>query len=300
MTTDGVAVGVDVGGTKILATAIGRTGTAPIGDCRLSTPATAQDLVDAIEEAAVTAAAEAGGAIGAIGVGVPGLVDHNGVMRFAANLRGITELPLRALLADRLGVQAVVDNDANVAAWGERVAGAGDGCNNMLMVTIGTGIGGGIVLDGALYRGAHGMAGEIGHIVVQLDGEQCQCGQRGCWERYASGSALGRVARAAGFASGEDVVTKAAAGDIAAIEAMNTFTRWMAIGIAALVNVLDPEIIVIGGGLVEAGDLLLTPLRDWLDRLIEGSEHRPSVPLALATLGERAGAIGAALLARAL
>ncbi len=108
---------------------------------------------------------------------------------------------------ERLGVAVTIDNDANVAAWGERVAGAGENADHMLMVTLGTGVGGGLVLDGQLYRGAHGMAGEIGHFVVQLDGEPCQCGQRGCWERYASGTALGRIAREAGFESGEDVVT---------------------------------------------------------------------------------------------
>jgi glucokinase len=168
------------------------------------------------------------------------------------------------------------------------------------MVTIGTGIGGGIVLGGELYRGAHGMAGEIGHTVVQLDGEPCQCGQNGCWERYASGTALGRIARDAGFKGGEDVVARAANGDAAALDVLNTFARWMAIGLAGLVNVLDPEVVVLGGGLVEAGELLLAPLRDWLSRLIEGGEHRPPVPLLPATLGERAGAIGAALLARGL
>ena len=280
--------------------AIGDVGSDVIGEHRVPTPISGEGLLDAIVETATIAAKEAGAPLGAVAVGVPGLVDSDGVMRFAANLPGVVELPLRAELTARLGVPVSVDNDANVAAWGERVAGAGAGADNLLMVTLGTGIGGGIVFRGELYRGAHGMAGEIGHFVVALDGEQCQCGQRGCWERYASGSALGRQAREAGFATGEEAVERAAQGNAEALEVMSTFTHWMAIGLAGLVNVLDPALIVLGGGLVEAGDLLLTPLREWCGRLIEGSEHRPAIPIVPATLGERAGGIGAALLARDL
>ena len=299
MTTDEkVFVGVDVGGTKVLALAIGASGDDVRGDARTPTPDSADQLVDVIVDTATTAAKEAGAPLGALCVGVPGLVDAQGVMRFAANLPGLVELPLRQIFGERLGVPVVIDNDANVAAWGERCTGAGEGADDLLMVTIGTGIGGGIVLGGELYRGAHGMAGEIGHTVVQLDGEPCQCGQRGCWEKYASGTALNRIAREAGFDSSEMVVARAGENDETALEVMNTFTRWMAIGLAGLVNILDPSVVVLGGGLIEAGDLLLTPLRDWMAKLVEGGEHRPPVPLLPATLGERAGAIGAALLAR--
>jgi glucokinase len=170
----------------------------------------------------------------------------------------------------------------------------------MLMVTLGTGIGGGIVLDGHLYRGAHGMAGEIGHSVVQLDGEPCPCGQKGCWERYASGSALGRIAKEAGFDSGEAVVKLATDGDGAALDVWQTWVQWVAIGMAGLANTLDPSIIVMGGGLIETGDLLMQPLRERFGDLLEGGPHRPEVPILPATLGERAGAIGAALIARDL
>jgi glucokinase len=300
LTDDSVAVGVDVGGTKVLAVALGTDGFEPVGECRLPTPHTGDELIDTIVRAAGNAAAEAGKSIGGVAVGVPGLVDSNGVMRFAANLPGVFELPLKAQLTERLGVSASVDNDANVAAWGERVAGAGEGADDLLMVTLGTGIGGGIVLDGHLYRGAHGMAGEIGHFVVDSDGIACQCGQRGCWERYASGSALGRMARDAGFDSGEQVVEAAASGDEGAVRLFHDYTRWVAIGLAGLANILDPSVIVLGGGLIEAGALLLDPLRQQLLELIEGGAHRPMLPLVAATLGERAGAIGAALLAREL
>jgi glucokinase len=297
-TEDRAYVGVDVGGTKVLAVALGAFGNDVRGEARTPTPDSADALVDVIVDTATTAAEEAGAPLGALSVGVPGLVDADGVMRFAANLPGLVELPLRTIFSDRLGVPVVVDNDANVAAWGERCAGAGGGADDLLLVTIGTGIGGGIVLGGNLYRGAHGMAGEIGHTVVELDGEPCSCGQRGCWEKYASGTALNRIARDAGFDSSEMVVARAGEGDEAALDVMNTFTHWMAIGLAGLVNILDPSVVVLGGGLVEAGDLLLNPLRDWMGKLVEGSEHRPAIPLLPATLGERAGAIGAALLAR--
>ena len=299
MTTERVYVGVDVGGTKVLALALGESGDASVlGDARIPTPENSDALIDVICDAANTAARAAGAPLAGMAVGVPGLVDADGVMRFAANLPGMTELPLRKIFSERLGVPVIVDNDANVAAWGERCAGAGNNADDLLMVTIGTGIGGGIVLGGQLYRGAHGMAGEIGHTVVELDGVPCQCGQRGCWEKYASGTALNRIARDAGFDSSEMVVARAGENDETALEVMNTFTRWMAIGLAGLVNILDPSVVVMGGGLIEAGDLLLKPLRDWMGKLIEGSEHRPSVEVLPATLGERAGAIGAGLLAR--
>ncbi len=289
---------MDVGGTKVLALALHGDSLEPVGECRVPTPDSGDGLVESIAAAALDAAKDAGAKIGSIAAGVPGLVDDQGVMRFAANLPNVSELALRDLLHDRFDVPVAIDNDANAAAWGERVAGAGEGADHMLMVTLGTGVGGGIVLDGHLYRGAHGMAGEIGHFVVQLDGVQCSCGQRGCWEKYASGSALGRIAREAGFESGEAVVAAAGAGGAKALKVLDQFTRWVAIGMAGLANTLDPAVIVIGGGLVEAGDLLLAPMRQHFNDLIEGGEHRPEVPIRPASLGERAGAIGAALIAR--
>ncbi|MEY2398996.1 MAG: glucokinase [Actinomycetota bacterium] len=302
MTEATVAVGIDVGGTKVLALALTASGDSlePVGQCRVPTPDSGDGLIEAITTAARDAAADAGAAISALATGVPGLVDDHGVMRFAANLPAVRELPLRELLHARFDVPVAVDNDANAAAWGERVAGAGEGADHMLMVTLGTGVGGGIVLDGHLYRGAHGMAGEIGHFVVKLDGEACSCGQHGCWERYASGTALGRIAKEAGFESGEAVVSAAGSRDAGALDVLDTFTRWVAIGLAGLANTLDPALIVIGGGLVEVGDLLLAPLRRHFGELIEGGEHRPEVPIRPAKLGEQAGAIGAALIAREL
>ncbi|MEJ7582766.1 MAG: ROK family protein [Acidimicrobiales bacterium] len=184
------------------------------------------------------------------------------------------------------------------------------------MITLGTGIGAGITVKGEVLRGANGFAGEPGHMVVNPNGPPCPCGRRGCWERYASGSGLGRLAREAahaGLASGvvalaggecenvrgEHVTAAAESGDPAALKVLEDFGWWVALGIANLVNVLDSEVIVIGGGLVEAGDLVLDPTRRAYAELVLAAEHRPPVDIVSAQLGEHAGAIGAALLAAA-
>jgi glucokinase len=186
-----------------------------------------------------------------------------------------------------------------------------------LLVTLGTGIGGGLLLDGELYRGAHGFGGEIGHFTVERDGPLCACGELGHWEAIASGSALGRMARelvergggamirdAAGGdvdeIAGEHVEKAARAGDGDARALLDEYADNVALGLAGLANVLDPEVIVIGGGLVELGPLLFDPLRVAFVQHIEGGEHRPHTPIVPAELGERAGAVGAAVLARAL
>jgi glucokinase len=309
------AIGVDVGGTKCLGVRIDDAG-AVVAEHRVATPQSGdgRELVDAV--AAVARELLDGGAL-PVGVGVPGLVDHDGVLRFAPNIRGVVELAVRRDVAAQLDVPVLVDNDATCAAWGERVVGGGEGRDHMILVTLGTGIGGGIVVDGALWRGAHGFAGEIGHMVVDaVGGLPCPCGQRGCWERYASGSGLGRLAREAAHANqvpevvaraggdpeavrGEHVTQAAAAGDAAAREVMARFGWWVALGLANLANAFDTECFVLGGGLVEAGSILLDPVRASFLQLVEAAEHRPAVDIVPATLGERAGAIGAALLASA-
>lgn len=306
-------IGVDVGGTKCLGVVLDANGSI-IDERRVPTPSGASDdtLIDAIAD--VAGGLDDGSAM-AVGVGVPGLVDHDGVLRFAPNIRGVTELPVRAELAARLGVAVRVDNDANCAAWAEQAMGAGRGQPDMILVTLGTGIGGGIVVDGRLMRGAHGFAGEIGHMVVRADGQPCPCGQRGCWERYASGSGLGRLAREAAHAGqiprvvalaggdpeavrGEHVTQAAAEGDPGAQHVMDRLGWWVALGLANLANAFDTGCFVLGGGLIEAGAILLDPVRVAFLDLVEGADHRPAVDIVPATLGEHAGAIGAALLAR--
>ena len=288
-------VGIDLGGTKCLGVVIDAHGSV-VNESRADTPQGGDAIVDTL--VAVVSQVVGERQIDGVGIGVPGLVNAEGVLRFAPNLPGVVELNVAARVGARVGRHVLVDNDANCAAWAERCVGAGRGRDHAILVTLGTGIGGGLVLGGQLHRGANGFAGEIGHMVVDPDGPECPCGQRGCWERFASGSGLGRLARDAGFARAEDVTAGATRGDAAARSVMASFGWWVALGLANLANAFDPEVFVLGGGLVEAGDVLLDPVRASFADLVEAADHRPRIEIVAAELGEHAGAIGAALLAR--
>ena len=235
---------------------------------------------------------------------------------FAPNLAW-RDLDLKADLERTLGLPVVVENDANAAAWGEFQYGAGHDVDDLLLVTVGTGVGGGVVLDGSLYRGAFGVGAEIGHMRVVPDGVRCGCGNRGCFEMYASGSALVREARTAARSgsllaadlvdrAGGDVdaitgplITEAArAGDPFALEQLDNLGRWLGEGIASLAAVLDPAVVVIGGGVSAADDLLLDPARHAFATQLTGRGHRPMLEIRKARLGNRAGLIGAADLTR--
>lgn len=297
------AIGVDVGGTKLLAVADDGT------EARALTPRGGPAIVEA-----VVAIVESLGGCDRLGVGIAGLVDRNGVLRVGPNLPGVIDFPFGRTLAERLDVGVAVDNDATCAMWAEHVRGAAVGADEAVLVTLGTGIGGGQVVGGRLARGANGFAGEPGHMVVDPRGPACPCGRRGCWERFASGSGLGRLARdaaAAGRAAavvelaggdpeavrGEHVTAAALAGDRGALAVMREFGWWVALGIANLVNVLDPEVVVVAGGLAEAGELLLSPVRERYNELVLAPAHRPPVRIVAAEVGEKAGAVGAMLLA---
>lgn len=302
-------VGVDLGGTKCLAVAIVE-GTV-VEERRVPTPAGGPALIEVLAELATDMAD--GGPIHGLGVGVPGLVDRSGVLRFAPNLPGVVELPVAAELGARLGHRVTVDNDATCAAWGERQVGAARGRDDVILATLGTGIGGGIVTGGRLLRGANGFAGEIGHMVVDPEGPACPCGRRGCWEQLASGTALGRLGGEAARAGraprvleraggdpaqvrGEHVTGAAADGEAGAMAVLEEFARWVALGLANLANAFDPGAFVLGGGLVEAGELLFGPVRAAFASALTGATHRPGVDIVPAALGEQAGAIGAAFL----
>ena len=297
-------VGVDIGGTKLLAVRGDGSGVT-----RRPTPRGGDEIV-----AAVAAVVEELGGADAVGLGIAGLVDRGGVLRVGPNLPGVIGYGFHDALAARLGVPVAVDNDATTAMWAEATRGAARGAADAVLVTLGTGIGGGHVSGGELQRGAHGFAGEPGHMVVDPNGPLCPCGRRGCWERFASGSGLGRLGRDAAEAGradrvvalaggdpeavrGEHVTAAAAEGDPGALEVLGDFGWWVALGIANLVNVLDPEVVVVGGGLAEAGELLLAPVRRHFESLVLAPTYRPAVPILAAELGERAGALGAALLA---
>ncbi|MGH3344025.1 MAG: ROK family glucokinase [Carbonactinosporaceae bacterium] len=310
-----LTIGVDVGATKIAAGVVDEDGTV-IARARRDTPeadpaACADTVANLVRELAgrhdVTA----------VGLGAAGFVDEQrSVVLVAPNL-GWRDEPLRERVHARLGVPVIVENDANAAAWGEVRFGAGRGQRHVVCITVGTGIGGGVVLEGELYRGRFGIAGEFGHLRVVRDGLRCGCGNKGCWEMYASGSALVREARelaeagsplasrllemAGGRAEGitGPVVTRAAReGDPAATELLQGLGQWLGEGIASLIAVLDPGCVVIGGGVSEAGELLLAPAREAVQRALTGHGHRPAAGLRLAELGNEAGLVGVADLAR--
>ena len=315
-----ISVGLDVGGTKVLGVAVDASGTVLAEERRAtldSGAALLDDLADLYQHLAAEASEHGGGTRPPVGVGVPGLVDAKGTLVFAPNLRGASGTDMHAGLVARLGQDRApviqVDNDATCAAAGESAFGAGSGRPDVLFVILGTGIGGGIVAGGRLLRGSGNLSGEIGHVVVDPQGPPCGCGRRGCWERYASGSGLGRIARdfalagratriislAGGDADavrGEHVMRALADGDEQAAIIVEEFAWWLALGLANLANVLDPRVIVIGGGLVRAGEALLGPVRAAFLSQIEGANVRSEIEIVPASLGDRSGAIGAAVI----
>ncbi len=293
-------VGVDVGGTKVLAVETSETGEV-LRTARDSTPGRG-DPVSELEDA-LTRAVEAvadGRPLTAVGVSAAGLVEPSGqTVRFATHLPWREE-PVRERLAARWGAHVVLDNDAHCATEAELAYGAGRGVGSFLLVNIGTGIGGGLVVDGRVWRGAGGMAGEFGHMQVVPDGLECECGLLGCWEQYCSGRALERVVRVAlgSHLDGPEVTARAQAGDELARQAFASIGTWLGVGLANLVAAFDPALLVIGGGVSEVGDLLLDPAREALDRSLVAARHRTVPPVVPAALGPEAGAVGAALLAR--
>lgn len=313
-------VGVDVGGTKILAVVLDDAGEIVAAERRL-TPhvrdrtvgdTAARTIIDATSTALSSVQSELGDAV--VGVGLPGMMRRDGVLAFAPNLKTANGGDLAQSLRDQVpGLRVVCENDADCAAVAEHRLGAARGVRDVVMVTLGTGIGGGLIVDGELVRGANGFAGEIGHMVVNPSGPRCPCGNRGCWERYASGAGVARLSQEAAAAGrlativhqvggveqvrGEDVTHAAHEGNAEALAVIDEVGWWLAVGIANLVAIIDCSLIVIGGGLWEASSLLVPAARRHLADLIEGREVRPVVEVVPAAFGDRAGAVGAALVA---
>lgn len=312
----GLTIGVDIGGTKVLGGVVDEDGKVLV-TARRATPAedaakTRDVIIDVVRELAE------GRAIEAVGIGAAGWIDAaRSRVLFAPNLAWRDE-PLRDTVSAGTGLPVVVENDANVAAWAEfRYGAAEDADDSMVLFTVGTGIGGGIVLGGQIVRGAHGIAAELGHVQAVPNGHPCGCGRRGCVEQYASGNALVRfaqsgakddpgkagilLAKAMGDVSGitGPMVTDAAReGDPVAVDAFHQIGTWLGVAMADMVQILDPQVIVVGGGVIEAGDLLLSPARD---AFIENLPHRAKSPIAdvrAAKMGNLAGIVGAADLAR--
>ena len=279
-------IGIDVGGTKCLGVAVDDSGKV-VRQYRLPTP-----HADALCDTLVEIVAQLG-EFNLIGIGVPGLISPQGVIRASPNLVGAKELALRQMLEDRLGKKVLVENDATCAALGEWKLGAAQGATDAWVITLGTGIGGGFISGSVLQRGAHGFAGEVGHMVVDPNGPLCPCGRNGCWERYASGNGLSYLANGE---KGEDVLSRAKAGATDALDVVDTFAKWVALGLVNLTNMTDPEVIVVGGGVIVSADVVMPRIAHWFEQLLYSPKHRAHPRLVAAQLGEQAGAIGAAML----
>jgi len=301
---------VDVGGTKIAAGVITPQGEA-LSRVRYPTSSSPEILLSTLVRA-INEVRE-GFEVGGVCLSVPGFVsERENRVVYSPNLHAVEGIPLKEVLEPRIGLPLTVENDANAAAWGELRFGLGREVEHLVMVTLGTGIGGGVISHGILLRGAQGAAGELGHVTVLPDGPRCACGNRGCLEVMASGTSIGRRARevAARYPGsalaelamereivGEDVSRLAAAGDEGALAVLEETGRWLGIGLASFVNVFNPEVVAIGGGAVDAGEPLLGPAREEV-RLRARPPSRDLVVVKGATLGPESGMFGAAALAR--
>ncbi|MFD7509643.1 ROK family glucokinase [Streptomyces sp. NPDC059853] len=310
-------VGIDIGGTKVMAGVVDADGTI-LERVRTETPDKSKSpkvVEDTIAELVLDLSDRHD--VHAVGIGAAGWVDADrSKVLFAPHLAWRNE-PLRDALTSRLAVPVMVDNDANTAAWAEWRFGAGRGQDQLVMITLGTGIGGAILEGGRVKRGQYGVAGEFGHMQVVPGGHRCPCGNRGCWEQYSSGNALVREARELAAAdspvahhtlervsgqiseiTGPMITELAREGDAMCVELLQDIGHWLGVGIANLAAALDPSCFVIGGGVSEADDLLIGPARDAFRRQLTGRGYRPEARIVRAQLGTDAGMVGAADLAR--
>ena len=315
-----LAIGIDIGGTKVAGGVVDEDGviihrTRRDTPHRSTSPAVVEDtIVASVEDLLEMAGREE---VSAVGIGAAGFVAvDRATVVFAPHLSWRNE-PLHDALAKRIALPITVDNDANAAAWAEVTFGAARGESHVVMITLGTGIGGGLIIDGRVQRGRHGIAGEFGHMQIVPNGARCECGNRGCWEQYASGNALVREARAM-IEAGSPVVadllirlggdpsaltgpfiTEAARdGDLTARELLADIGRWLGIGMANLAAAFDPGLFVVGGGVSAADEMLIGPAREAFRRQLTGRGYRPEAGIVRAVLGSDAGLIGAAELAR--
>lgn len=307
-------VGVDVGGTKILG--LVTDGLGPEAEDRQlePTPKDADELAPAIESV-VRALVDRNDKVVGVGVGVPGLVDHAGVLHYGPNVAGVLGLDIAGRLNEVFGLPAVAENDGYLAAVTEHRLGAARGHDHAIIITQGTGIGGGLIVGGQVLRGAHGFAGEPGHMLVNRFGHRCACGRTGCWESVASGAGLANIARefvaeghgrkilaAAGGdpkdIRGEHVSAAFQEGDPDAVEILSRFSWWIAQGIGSLIALLDPSIVVLGGGLSAISEDFIDGVSTRVPEAVVGGQYRPVVPIVPAECGPDAGAVGAALRAR--
>ena len=310
-------LGIDLGGTNIAAGLVDENckilGRAKI---KTNTPRPAVEIIDDMAEAARLAAKDAGVSLSDVrwvGVGSPGTVNKaRGVIEYANNL-GFVDVPMAQMLRDRLGLDCYLENDANAAAYGELVAGAGKGVSEFAAITLGTGVGGGVIANGKMINGFNFAGGELGHMVIVYDGEQCTCGRKGCWEAYASATALIRQTKAAMQAdagskmweltggsldavSGRTAFDAMRAGDAAGKAVVDQDIRYIGCGICNVINICQPEVLCVGGGICNEGDTLMKPLCDYIDGQTYGVAQEHKTRVCVAQLGGDAGIIGAAFL----
>jgi len=311
-----LTVGVDVGGTKVLGGVVDASGKV-LATSRRDTPREGgSELTKTIAEVALELMQAH--SVTAVGVSAAGFVSSDRKTMLATpNIADWNGVQLDLELTKLIGLPVVIENDANAAAWGEAKFGAGRNQAHMMMLTIGTGVGGGIVVNNQLYRGAFGIAAEFGHLRVVPEGHLCGCGARGCFEQYASGSALRRHAREAISASpdlarnllargdgtidgltGQAITDAAREGDAVALAAFQTTAQYLGAGIASLAVLLDPSCVVIGGGVIDAGEILLAPTREAMKRYMPFAGKHPYPEIVAAELGNEAGLVGVADLAR--
>ena len=313
------SLGIDLGGTNIVASVVDdQFNIISTAKTKTNAPRPANAIFDDVEKVCREAVREAKLTMSdlvAVGMGSPGTCNADGVIEFANNL-AFNNVPAREMLRERLGVENVfVENDANCAALGEAFAGCGNGSKNFVAVTLGTGVGSGIILDGKIVNGVNCAGGECGHMVIMVDGEQCSCGRKGCWEAYASATALIRdtkrtmaahpesllhaIAAEQGGVDGRTAFLAKERGDEAGAQVVEDYIEHLVCGLTNLVNIFFPEVLALSGGVANQGDALLLPLRERVRERSFGSRYAVShTRIELCTLGYRAGVIGAAMLAR--
>jgi glucokinase len=311
-------LGIDLGGTNIVSAVVDDNyNIVAKSKTPTAMPRSAEEIFDDIAKVSIEAIEKAGITIDdiqSIGLGTPGTVNADGVIEFANNL-GFDHVPAKDMLVERLGNKAVyIENDANCAALGEAYAGCGNGAKDFVAVTLGTGVGSGVIVDGKIVTGVNKAGGECGHMVIAVDGEPCTCGRKGCWEAYASATALINQTKAAmeeypdsimhqlakeeGKVSGRTAFDAMRRGDIAGIKVVNNYIKYVACGLINLVNALQPEVICIGGGICNEGETLLRPLRRYIEAERYSVYSKIQTKIVKAELGNDAGIIGAAILGK--
>lgn len=313
-----VRIGIDLGGTNIVAGVVNDEGVILAkADCKTNLPRPAADIVADMARLAKEATEKAGMTMDdvvSVGVGCPGTCNvFTGIVEYSCNL-DFKEVPLRDMLSEAVGKPVYVENDANAAALGEAVAGAAKGAQNALCITLGTGVGGGIIIDGKIYDGFNCAAAELGHIVIVVDGEPCGCGRHGCWEAYASATALIRQTKRAieqhpdsglaklaaenGKVSGRTAFDAMRAGDEVGKAVVDQYIKYLASGLTNMVNIFQPEVLCIGGGISHEGDTLIKPVMEHIERDRYSKYSKQQTRVCTATLGNDAGVIGAAYLGK--